>query len=174
MIRLQRSSGNISCSWGEESSGARWFVLTRMSQGPPGVPGAHPVGGLPTCLPALGDQTRQSGSHNVDAPLCFPVAVSVVTPWARFQGKLSLKDVFSGELYTNPPLTSQFDLICLFTSSAPTYLSSSWFHSPSINLFFFFYTWGSPEWASPLTVTPEGKGEESPFRQESPGAFTSR
>lgn len=38
---------------GEDSSGAQWVLFMRMSQGPPGAPGAHPVGVLPACLAAL-------------------------------------------------------------------------------------------------------------------------
>lgn len=52
--------------------------LMRMSLGPPGAPGAHPVCALPACLPVcLPSATRQDTepvNHCVAAPLWFPVA----------------------------------------------------------------------------------------------------
>lgn len=51
----------------------------RMSLGPPGAPGAHPVCALPACLPVCPLQPRQDTepvNHCVAAPLWFPVAAA--------------------------------------------------------------------------------------------------
>lgn len=46
----------------------------RMSLGPPGAPGAHPVCALPACLPSAARQDTEPVNHCVAAPLWFPVA----------------------------------------------------------------------------------------------------
>lgn len=133
-----------------------------------------------SACPLQPDET-QPGNHNVDAPPCVPLTVPVVTPWAL---NCHLKTFLQVDSCTNPPITSQFDLIWLFTSSAPTYLRSSWFYSRSIFVVFFFtpinlFYPRVPEVAitslNGVSDTPGSGGEMkmAPFQQESPGGFTS-
>lgn len=45
----------------------------RMSLGPPGAAGAHPVCALPACLPSATRQDTEPVNHDVAATLWFPV-----------------------------------------------------------------------------------------------------
>lgn len=156
MIRLQSSRGNIYCSRGAESSGARWFLLTRMSQGPPGASGAHPVGALPAALTALCSQTTHT--RGIITWTLLSGFLSVFRwrhPERAFRVNCHLKTflqvnslAYFGCLHL--PLQLIYRLLD-FTVRAFFVLSFCLFYlDKPFCLFVCFFTWGSLKWPSPL------------------------